>query len=102
MNQVEEKKVDPKDVKDLVVKNMIDLLRACAMLTKPSKADIELRKVRFGERIRQKTLILDMDETLIHSKFYKLNGDEAETIPDGLVMTENGSEFNILISNNPS
>ena len=52
MNQVEEKKVDPKDVKDLVVKNMIDLLRACAMLTKPSKADIELRKVRFGERIR--------------------------------------------------
>ena len=43
-----------------------------------------------------------MDETLIHSKFYKLNGDEAETIPDGLVMTENGSEFNILISNNPS
>ena len=43
-----------------------------------------------------------MDETLIHSKFYKLTGDEAETIPDGLVMTENGAEFNILISNNPS
>ena len=42
-----------------------------------------------------------MDETLIHSKFYKLNGDEAD-IPDGLVMTENGAEFNILISNNPS
>ena len=42
-----------------------------------------------------------MDETLIHSKFYKLNGDEADTIPDGLVMTENGAEFNILISNNP-
>ena len=42
-----------------------------------------------------------MDETLIHSKFYRLNGDEAD-IPDGLVMTENGAEFNILISNNPS
>ena len=102
MNQGEEKKVDPKDVKNLVDQNMIDLLRACSMLTKPSKEDIELRKVRFGERIRQKTLILDMDETLIHSKFYQLNGDEADTIPDGLIMTENGAEFNILISNNPS
>ena len=102
MNQGEEKKLDPKDVKNLVDQSMIDLLRACSMLTRPSKSDIELRKVRFGERIRQKTLILDMDETLIHSKFYKLNGTEADTIPDGLVITENGAEFNILISNNPS
>ena len=41
-----------------------------------------------------------MDETLIHSKFLKLVGNEAEEIIDGLIMTENGPEFNILISNN--
>ena len=41
-----------------------------------------------------------MDETLIHSKFYKLVGNEANDIPEGLVTTENGAEFNILISNN--
>jgi len=40
-----------------------------------------------------------MDETLIHSKFYKLTGNESETIPDGLVLTNDGAEFNILISN---
>ena len=102
MNQKEEAKIDPKDVKNLVDKNMIDLLRACSMLTRPTQEEIEQRKVAFGERTRQKTLILDMDETLIHSKFYKLTGNEADTIPDGLVMTADGAEFNILISNNPS
>lgn len=102
MNQKEETKIDPKDVKNLVDKNMIDLLRACSMLTRPTKEEIDQRKISFGERTRQKTLILDMDETLIHSKFYKLSGNEADTIPDGLVMTEDGAEFNILISNNPN
>ena len=48
----EEGKIDSKDVKNLVDKNMIDLLRACSMLQRPSQEDIEARKVRFGERTR--------------------------------------------------
>ena len=43
-----------------------------------------------------------MDETLIHSKFSRLQGNEAEKVPDGLVQTENGDEFNILIANTPN
>ena len=63
---------------------MIDLLRACSMLRRPTTEEIDSRKVKFGERTRQKTLILDMDETLIHSKFSRLQGNEAEKVPDGL------------------
>jgi len=48
----EESKDDTKDVKNLVDKNMLDLLRACSMLNKPSKEDIQLRKVKFGEPFR--------------------------------------------------
>ena len=48
----EESKDEPKDVKNLVDKNMLDLLRACSMLSRPSKEDIELRRVKFGEKIR--------------------------------------------------
>ena len=86
----EETKEDPKDVMNLVEKNMINLLRACSMLTRPSEEDINLRKVAFGDKIRQKTLILDMDETLIHSKFIRLKGNEADAIPEGLIMNEDG------------
>lgn len=41
MNEGEESKDDAKDVKNLVDKNMLDLLRACSMLKKPSKEDIK-------------------------------------------------------------
>ena len=50
MNQGEENKTDPNDVKNLVDQNMIDLLRACSMLTRPSKDEINKRKVKFGKR----------------------------------------------------
>ena len=43
-----------------------------------------------------------MDETLIHSKFSRLSGNEAEKVPDGLVQTADGDEFNILIANTPN
>ena len=35
----------------------------------PKQDEIEKRKVKFGERERHKTLVLDLDETLIHSIF---------------------------------
>ena len=37
----EESKIDPKDVNGLVDKNMIDLLRACSMLRRPTTEEIE-------------------------------------------------------------
>merc|ERR1712099_115399 len=84
----EEAKDSKKDVKNLVDKNMINLLKACSMLPRPSKDDIQARKVNFGTPFRQKTLILDMDETLIHSRFIKLTGNESNQIRDGLILND--------------
>ena len=64
------------DVEELVDNNMISLLRVCAMLTKPTPEEIASRTVHLGPTSRTKLLILDMDETLLHSKFHKLTGQE--------------------------
>eukprot|EP00354_Favella_ehrenbergii_P012270 CAMPEP_0170465096 /NCGR_PEP_ID=MMETSP0123-20130129/9570_1 /TAXON_ID=182087 /ORGANISM="Favella ehrenbergii, Strain Fehren 1" /LENGTH=56 /DNA_ID=CAMNT_0010730911 /DNA_START=649 /DNA_END=819 /DNA_ORIENTATION=- len=55
---------------------MVNLLRVCSMLRRPSEEEIESRKVYLGPTDRSKLLILDMDETLLHSKFHKLVGNE--------------------------
>lgn len=39
------------------------------MFKQPSEEDILKRKVDLGKRTRNKLLILDMDETLIHAKY---------------------------------
>jgi len=44
-----------------------------------------------------------MDETLIHSRFFKLSANEPNEWKEGLVINDEGEpEFNIIISNNPS
>ena len=55
---------------------MINLLRVCAMLKRPSPEQIEQHKVYLGPKEKSKLLILDMDETLLHSKFHRLVGNE--------------------------
>ena len=82
---------------------MINLLRVCSMLQRPSAEEIEQRKVYLGPATKSKLLILDMDETLLHSRFIKLNGTEENTLDAGVRPDENGvMEFNILISNKPN
>ena len=72
------------------------------MLRRPTPDEIESRKVYFGEKTRQKLLILDMDETLLHSKFHTLVGTE-DDMDAGIRPDENGVlEFNVLISNRPN
>lgn len=82
---------------------MQNLLRVCAVLSKPTPEEIESRKVYLGEKTRLKLLILDMDETLLHSKFYQLTGNEESEVDAGLRPDSNGVlEFNVLISNKPN
>ena len=64
------------NISSLVDKNMVNLLKACSMLKRPPQEDIDKKSVNFGPKTRQKLLILDMDETMIHSKFYKVNQNE--------------------------
>ena len=56
---------------DLIDKDLEDHLRLCKYLKPPTDQEIEDRSVELGEVTRQKTLVLDMDETLIHAIFEK-------------------------------
>ena len=49
----EESKIDDQDLMGgLVDKQMVQLLRACSMLQRPSAEDIQKRKVKFGARTK--------------------------------------------------
>ena len=61
----------------------------------PSKAEIDQKAVRFGPKTRQKLLVLDMDETMLHTKFYAHTGDFQAA---GLQLVNGVLEFNALIS----
>lgn len=51
---------------------MIDLLRMCKRLKTPKLENIADKFVYFGESpVHKKTLILDMDETMLHARFIK-------------------------------
>lgn len=91
------------EVQDLVDRNMINLLRVCSMLQRPTPEQIEERKVNLGPQEKSKLLILDMDETLLHSKFHKLTGTEDfSNMSTGIEADEKGvMQFNILISSKP-
>lgn len=56
-----------KEPEDLVDKDLINLLAFIKRLTMPTDADIATKTLEFGELSRHKTLIFDLDETLIHS-----------------------------------
>jgi len=45
-------------------------------LKQPSEEEIQKKKIKFGERTKLKTLVLDMDETMIHSKFFPVTADD--------------------------
>jgi hypothetical protein len=55
---------------------MVDLLKACSLLPYPKIEEIKSKFYKFGVKNRQKTLILDMDETLLHSKFHPYNPND--------------------------
>ena len=74
-DEEQKKKESGPQLEELVDKNMVNLLIYCTMLQKPPKAEIEQRKVHLGPTERSKLLILDMDETLLHSRFHKLTGE---------------------------
>lgn len=49
-------------------KDLLQLLSFVSLLAPSTIAELESKSVTFGEQIRHKTLILDIDETLIHSR----------------------------------
>ena len=56
------------NVQDLVDKDLTNLLGLMKSFPPPTEKQIEDRAVHFGDMERRKTLIFDMDETLIHAE----------------------------------
>ncbi len=48
--------------------DLLQLLSFVSLLSPSTSAELESKSVTFGEQIRHKTLIFDLDETLIHSQ----------------------------------
>lgn len=46
------------------------------MLRQPPIEELEGKKVKLGPQERLKTLILDMDETLVHTKFFNVTPED--------------------------
>mmetsp|Transcript_47529 Transcript_47529/g.34806 ORF Transcript_47529/g.34806 Transcript_47529/m.34806 type:complete len:240 (-) Transcript_47529:37-756(-) len=50
-------------------KETLDLLRQCKRFRQPSLEELKDKFCYFGEKMRNKVLVLDMDETLIHARY---------------------------------
>jgi predicted secreted acid phosphatase len=70
------KLAEVQQIEAMIDKDTKALLRACSMLRIPHEADIASKKMFLGEKHKLKTLVLDMDETMIHSKFYPITSEE--------------------------
>jgi Dullard-like phosphatase family protein len=57
-----------KEPEDLIDRDLLHLLGYIKRLPLPTEEQIQTKSLEFGEITRYKTLIFDMDETLIHSK----------------------------------
>ena len=75
-----------KEPEDLIDKDLIQLLAFIKRLPMPTEEQIETKKLEFGEITRYKTLIFDLDETLIHSKLINpaTNTNQAMPQPQGV------------------
>ncbi len=57
-----------KEPEDLIDRDLLNLLGFIKSLQLPSVDEIQAKAFEVGEITRYKTLILDLDETLIHAK----------------------------------
>lgn len=71
---------------------MINLLNLCASFKYPSEDEIEAKAVYFGPQTMNKVLVLDMDETLIHSKFLTAPEQEKSDNGDFIVSLSNKND----------
>lgn len=74
---MKEKKQKGQHLDDLVDEEMIALLRTCNSLHCPKLENIQDKFVYFGDNPEKKrTLLLDMDETMLHARFLSNTEDD--------------------------
>lgn len=67
---------------DLIDQDLLGLLTFIKTLSKPSDDELINRQVSFGDPTRHKTLIFDLDETLIQSHLLPRGVEESKVIED--------------------
>lgn len=65
------------------------------MLKYPSIQELKPKQVKLGPKTKQKLLVLDMDETMLHTKFS--NSTKADTQPAGLQVVNGVLEFTAFL-----
>ena len=85
-----------KEPEDLVDKDLINLLAFIRRLQMPSEAEIASKALEFGDLSRHKTLIFDLDETLIHSQQI-IPGQEHEIVKDFEILLPNNVKFGVAV-----
>lgn len=88
---------------DLVDKEMIALLNVCKRLHCPRIESLESKYVYFGENpLQKKTLILDMDETMLHAKFLSSEKDEQNDDGDYVFTLQSETSGSADVEGTPS
>lgn len=95
-----DKEDDRKDAMELVDDDLKKLLLSFDALQRPSADQIQDLKVEFGKVDRQKTLILDMDETLIHAK-PKIKGNEDFDFDFEITLEDDEGELIFMVKMRP-
>lgn len=68
-------KEESKSLDDLIDKELTELLKVCKHLRPSTAEELAQREVKMGLRKRQKVLILDMDETMLHAQITETKKD---------------------------
>eukprot|EP00347_Sterkiella_histriomuscorum_P021312 403334441 len=85
-----------KEPEQLIDKDLLNLLGYIKSLPVPDVSDLTDKCVEFGDYTRHKTLIWDMDETLIHSQLLMPNQEKAYN-SDFTITLKNGTRFGVAI-----
>ena len=79
---------------------MIDLLRVLTKFRVPTMEDLKDKFVYLGERTKMKLLLLDMDETMIHSRFGISPQDEKNDDGDFFLTIPPNERFSVKMRPN--
>jgi hypothetical protein len=81
-----------KEPEDLIDNDLWNMMKFIKKLKQPTEAEIKSKSLELGELLRHKTLIFDLDETLINSQLLSKNeSDQRNSNFDFIISLPSGS-----------
>jgi hypothetical protein len=88
------------DLRELVDESTEQLLMMCKQFVFPEKSVIDKIKIKLGKQTRHKTLILDMDETLVHAMIHE-QGEQIEDADFQFTLEDGGNDLIVSVKERP-